>query len=38
VSSSEVIDVAMKNGGGFVIRLTPKKIPIVTDFVRAIFE
>ena len=38
VSSSEVIDIAMKNGGGFVIRLTPKKIPFVTDFVRAIFE
>ncbi len=38
VSSGESIEVSMAMGGGFVIRLTPKKIPFVSDFVRAIFE
>ena len=38
VSSSDVVDVTMKNGGGFVIRLTPEKIPFISDIIRTIFD
>lgn len=38
LTSADSIKLDMKNGGGFVVRITPEKFPILSEFIRTIFS
>ncbi len=37
LNSSEKLEIEMKNAGGFVVRFTPERFPIFSNFVRSVF-